>query len=282
MSTDVSVFVVTGAARGLGLAAAKRLAKRGTVLLCDINAPLLEKETAQLRSEGLKVQSQVCDISDKASVEALAAAAAALGKVRGLANFAGVTPTVPDWKKAVRVDLVGTRYVLDAFLPYMEPGSAAVAIASMAGHLSPRMLDNILRDPLAEDLIEKLNAAIISRVNPAQAPGTAYTLSKRGVLIMVELLASTWGEHGCRIVSLSPGTCDTEDARQALANADESTLRAVRMVPVGKRLGRPEEIAAVVDFLLSDEASFISGTDIRVDGGIVAVMNKGIASTGTA
>ena len=105
--------------------------------------------------------------------------------------------------------------------------------------------------------------------NPA---GHAYALSKRGVMLLCELMSPAWGEHGARIVSISPGIIDTPQSRLEFESSP-FIKRMVELTPL-KRIGKPEEIAATFDFLLSEDASFITGVDIRVDGGVVPFLTR--------
>jgi NAD(P)-dependent dehydrogenase (short-subunit alcohol dehydrogenase family) len=116
-------------------------------------------------------------------------------------------------------------------------------------------------------------------------PGTTYRLAKRGVIKLCEQAAVTWGASGGRVVSLSPGLIDTAMGRLEL---DENPIKywMAELTPVGGGRsdsvlpGLNDDIAAVVDFLCSDQAAFVSGCDIRVDGGLVGAMNsQGPAAT---
>src|SRR5260370_7293999 len=153
---EASVFVITGGAGGMGRACARRLGKRGVVLLADIVADPLEQAAHQLRAEGLRVETQRCDISQEESVQALAEKAHAFGALGGIAHTAGLSPTMANWQQIIEVDLVGTTRLLKAFLRFAEQDTAVVCIASMAGHaaigerLAPGQpaLDPILHNPL--------------------------------------------------------------------------------------------------------------------------------------
>jgi NAD(P)-dependent dehydrogenase (short-subunit alcohol dehydrogenase family) len=262
MTKKTNVYVITGGAGGMGQAVARRLGKQGTMLLTDIDSSRLEQVAAQLRSEGLRIEAQAGDIADDRSVRSLAQAAASHGRLAGLVHTAGISTSVTDWKRIFKVDLVGTALLLKEFLPLAEHGIAAVCVASMSGHLvKPKPeLEAILSDPLNPGFFESLQAF----------PGTnnhfyAYALAKRGVILLCEVLAPAWGERGARLVSISPGIIETPMSKQEF-EIHPTMKDMVAMTPL-KRTGQPEEIAAAAEFLLSDNASFITGTDLRVDGG---------------
>jgi NAD(P)-dependent dehydrogenase (short-subunit alcohol dehydrogenase family) len=122
-----------------------------------------------------------------------------------------------------------------------------------------------LRDGFVDDVVRGLEGHLDA--------DTAYVLAKRGVMRLCERLAKNWGSCGGRIVSIAPGLIDTPMGRQELAQQEIMALM-VAMTPVqragmGPMPGRPEDIASIAAFLCSDAASFISGCDIRVDGGLV-------------
>ena len=172
----------------------------------------------------------------------------------------------------LRVDLVGTALLVEAVRPLAAEGSAIVCIASMAAQLiAPRAdpaIDRIIDDPLSPNLFDDYRAAVGLA---ADDPGTAYSWAKRGVRRLVEREAASFGARGTRICSVSPGTIDTPMGLQEFER--QPGMRELEsMAPLG-RSGHADEIASVVDFLLSDGASFLTGTDVLVDGGVCAAIS---------
>ncbi|MBA3035141.1 MAG: SDR family NAD(P)-dependent oxidoreductase, partial [Desulfobacterium sp.] len=156
---ETAFFVVTGAASGMGAASALRLGRRGKVLLVDIDAKRLDLMTDKLVSGGIKAEKYICDLMDEQSVCLLAETAKSMGRVIGLVNAAGISPSMTsDWRKVLSVDLVGTALMLREFLPLMVPGAAAVCIASIAARafISSPETDNVLDNPLDHEFLNRI------------------------------------------------------------------------------------------------------------------------------
>jgi NAD(P)-dependent dehydrogenase (short-subunit alcohol dehydrogenase family) len=272
------VIVVTGAASGMGLACAQRLARSGsTMVLADRDAAV-EQVAQDLGAEVApsKVDSLVCDVTDAGAVAELAGRARSEGSLRWLVHAAGVSPTMGDWRRMFTVDLVGTAMVVDALRPMAGAGAAAVCFASSAAHQladPSHPLDAVVDDPLAPDLLDRLLATAPEVVTD---PGMAYGWAKWGVRRLVEREAAAWGAQGARICSVSPGIIDTPMGRVELANQPMMPVM-LEHTPLARQ-GTADEVAGVVAFLLSDAAAYITGTDVLVDGGVVPTLRRAFAT----
>jgi NAD(P)-dependent dehydrogenase (short-subunit alcohol dehydrogenase family) len=263
------ITLVTGAARGIGAATARALAREDRrLLLADLDEDGLRDTLLSLGAGGGGAVVRAGDLSSADDREALAATVDRAGGLAGLAHVAGISGTMADARRILGVNLVATARLLERLLPLAREGAAAVCVASQAGHFVGRGMTPetraVIDDPLAPDFLERLEAA----AGPvATAPAGAYALSKWGVLRLVVAQAPAWGRRRARLVSLSPGIVDTGMGRDELAAHGDAMRAIVAKTPVGQRMGRPEELAAVIAFLCSDAASFVSGVDWLVDGG---------------
>jgi NAD(P)-dependent dehydrogenase (short-subunit alcohol dehydrogenase family) len=263
------VVVVTGAG-GMGVAVCRRIGSGRTVVLADYDEAALGRVAEQLRNEGHAIREAPTDVSDEASVTALAGVAADAGVFRALVHTAGVSPVQATPERIVDVDVVGTALVLDAFEALAGPGSVAVCIASMAGTMTrlPPDVETLLATTPTSEL----------RALPALAPtaldaGAAYGIAKRANQLRVQAASIRWGARGARVVSISPGIISTPMGQQELGGPSGDFMRdMVRRSGTG-RVGTPDDIAAAVAFLVSADASFITGTDLLVDGGVIAALS---------
>jgi NAD(P)-dependent dehydrogenase (short-subunit alcohol dehydrogenase family) len=264
------VVVITGAG-GMGEAVARRLAPGRAVVLADTSETQLAECADRLAGAGHEVHPVRTDVSAAADVDALAERAAALGAIRTVVHTAGVSPVQATTHQIVAIDVIGTALVLDAFEPHVETGTVAVCIASMAGtmtDLDAATLHTLATTPAAE-------LAALPVLDPSSMdPGIAYGLAKRANQARVEAASVVWGRRGGRVVSLSPGVIATPMGRAELAGPFGDVMRTMVETSGTRRLGTADDIAAVVEFLVSPAASFITGTDVLVDGGVVAAMRS--------
>ena len=267
---DLSLAVVVGAG-ALGMAMARRMALHHRVLLVDVDGARAEANAAAMRSEGCDAQPFACDITSPGDVAALAAEVSRRGPFAVLVQVAGLSPSAASFRDIVRVNLMGAAMVAEALLPMAGPGTAAIWISSLAAH-GPQPgaeVQAILRQASASDLAERLAAAMGDQAIPPMA----YTVSKWGMNLYCRRQAVAWGERGARIVSVSPGLIATPMG--ALEFEKSPGKKAMYEKSPLKRECTMLEIADAVEFLASPKASFISGTDLLVDGGLAAALAEG-------
>lgn len=259
--------IITGGAGGMGLATAAILGRDHDVLLADLDRGRLDEAAARLAGQGIEVATSICDITERASVQSMFAQAQALGDLRAVVHTAGVSPRMGDAETIVRINALGTVYVTEAALTVASPGSALVNVSSIAGHLLPSALRPVraFRSALSGDP-DRMAAALtrLSELTPGSGgPGTAYSLSKAFVIWYSERMAAAFGRKSARILSVSPGSFDTEMGRLEKKSGSERMVALAAL----KRFGTPEEIAELLAFCVSEKPGYLTGTDILCDGG---------------
>lgn len=254
------VYVIFGGGSGMGFECAK-LFGEGIVVIADINEKTLNEAKVALENLNIEVHTAKCDITNEKEVAEVAAFASSLGELAGVINSAGISASGTNLPLIMKIDLIGTAVIVKEFLPHAKPNTAMICLASMLGYRIPKndTYDDILRDCFADDFMER----ILVHLN--NDGSQAYAMAKHGVQLLVEEQAVAWGEKGARIISVSPGVIETPMAKES---SDEVLEHLRKMTPL-KRNGQPEEVARLIAFLCSDAAPFITGCDIKIDGGLV-------------
>ncbi len=269
----VDVVVVTGVG-GMGVACARRLGAGSQLVLADFDETKLGAVVDELTGDGFTVTGVKVDVSDRSSVDALVATVRDLGPLRTLVHTAGLSPTQATGARVLEVDMLGTDHVLNAFLDVVTQGTVAVCIASMAGSMAdlPRELEHALTRATTDGLMDALGDVDLDDF------GATYSIAKRVNQLRVEQAAVAWGPRGGRVVSISPGIISTPMGRQELAEGAGEQMQGMLDISPVPRIGTAEDIAAAVQWLASPAASFVSGCDLRVDGGVVAAVHGFLAA----
>jgi len=242
---DGRVVVVTGGGGGIGRASVRRLAAEGArVVVADVDAEAGKAVAAEV--DGLFIP---VDVTDEEQVEELyRAAAAAFGTVDVAFNNAGISPPDDDsllvtgldaWRRVQDVNLTSVFLCCKHAIPYMQrQGKGSI-----------------------------VNTASFVAVMGAATSQISYTASKGGVLALSRELGVQFAREGIRVNALCPGPVNTQLLRELFAKDPERAARRLVHIPMG-RFAEPEEIAAAVAFLASDDSSFVTASTFLVDGGI--------------
>ena len=245
------IALVTGSAQGMGYAIARALGEEGGLpVILDINDEMVEKAVATLKSQGIEAKGWILDVTVKSQVrEVVAEIAAACGSIDILVNNAGGALHTPhllaeieesDWDLVVNVNLKGSFLCCQQVIPVMvkQGGGSIVNISALAAHWR------------------------------ASLAGVQYTAAKAGVEGLTRQLAYDWGVCNIRVNAVAPTVTITGERVKGLWDGKEESEkeRILKQIPL-RRLSTPEEIAAAVVFLCSDEASYITGISLDVSGG---------------
>jgi NAD(P)-dependent dehydrogenase (short-subunit alcohol dehydrogenase family) len=271
MSTDVLVVIGAGS---IGQAIARRTGAGKHLLLADFNETTLQNAKTALEVAGHTVSTQRVDVSHRSSVNALAQAATGLGDVVQVVSTAGVSPVQAPAEAVLAVDLYGTALVLEVFGQVIAPGGAGVHISSMAGHMLPP-LDPQTAHALAFTPTEELLALQVLGPEAVPNSGAAYAISKQANHLRVQAAAVTWGDRGARVNCISPGIILTPLARDEMSGPGAEGYQKMIETSAAGRVGTADEVATAAAFLLGPDAGFITGTDLLIDGGVIAALRAG-------
>ena len=270
---EKEVVALLGAG-SMGMAIAERVAQNRIVLLGDISEKALETSRQKLEYSGYHVETMRVDASDKDSIYAFAQKAKELGNVKYYIHTAGASPNQTNPQHMIKLDLIGSAYALDAFGEVMAKDGAGILISSQTGYMLPQPLTNEEEYALTMTPADELSQLPMLQPNVIVNSGIAYIMSKRANQLRVRKAAIDWGKRGARINTISPGVVVTPLAFDEFRAAGEGYQKMIEASAM-HRVGNPAEIANAAQFLLSDQASFITGTDLLVDGGTIAAIKTG-------
>jgi NAD(P)-dependent dehydrogenase (short-subunit alcohol dehydrogenase family) len=241
-------ILITGAGSGIGQATARRFGQEGGRVFCaDVDGAGAERTAAAIREAGGEAAAARCDVSDPEAVTRTVDAAVArwsglhvLANVAGIGGFRRTTEvTFEEWSRVLAVNLTGQFLTCQRALPHILSSKGAIInTASVAGLKS----------------------------HPYSA---AYCASKGGVVMLTRALAAEYGRKGIRINCLCPGGIETPMLSQFQLPEGVPQAALMRIAPLGRH-GQPDEVAGTIAFLASDDATYINGAAIVVDGGMIA------------
>ena len=240
--------IVTGAAQGIGRAVALHVASPGVQLaVWDVKRDGVEETAKLCHEKGAVARAWTVDVGDADAIEAAVSAfERAWGKPDGLVNNAGIFPRaraldmkLAQWEEVLRVNLTGTFVTARAVAARMKDLGRGAIVNTASG-----------------------------RALAGAANGAHYAASKGGIIALTKSLALDWAAYGIRVNCVIPGLTDTAQPRVEMG--DNELYAAGARIPMG-RIGRPEDIAAVIAFLLSDDSGYMTGQSVAANGGAIMV-----------
>lgn len=265
------VIALLGAG-SMGTAIVRKIAAGRKILLGDVSEKNLEKAAKDFQYSGYDVETCVVNALEKDSVEAFAQKAASLGSVMYFIDTAGASPNQAKPEHILSLDMVGTGYAVDAFGKVMAAGGAGLLISSQTGYMH-RLPDAVELEILSTPTEKLMEVSYIKET--AVNSGLAYMIAKRvNHLQAQKAAATTWKERRARINTISPGVIVTPLAYDEFAAAGDNYQQMID-ASAAMRTGTSEEIAEAGAFLLGEHAGFITGTDLLIDGGVIAAIRTG-------
>jgi NAD(P)-dependent dehydrogenase (short-subunit alcohol dehydrogenase family) len=243
-------------------------------VLADVNEQTLRAAADSLEAAGHAVTTRQVDVSSRDSVEALAGDAAKLGPVVQAVHTAGVSPVQASAPVVLAVNLYGVAVVLEEFGRVIAPGGAGLVISSGAGYLFPALPPEQNAALSQTPCDELLDLPFLSEDAVADS-GTAYAIAKRANHLRVQAAAVPWGDRGARVNSISPGIILTPMLREEMEGPGAAGYQQMIAQSASGRVGTTDEIAAAAAFLLGPDATFVTGSDLLVDGGVIAAIRAG-------
>ncbi len=240
--------IVTGAAQGIGRAVALRLAAPNTqIAVWDVKSDEVEDTARACRAKGATSRAWTVDVGDAGQIRAaIADFVRQWGAPDGLVNNAGIFPraraldmTIEEWESVLRVNLTGTFICAQAAAAHMKEAGGGAIVNTSSG-----------------------------RALAGAANGAHYSATKAGIIALTKSLAADWAGYGIRVNCIIPSITDTAQPR--LEMGDNELYAAGSRIPLG-RIGQPEDIAAVVAFVLSDAAGYMTGQSVAVNGGAIMI-----------
>lgn len=268
------VCIITGGGSGMGFETAKLVGKTHLVILCGRNVEKLHNAVDELKEQGIDAEAYPCDVSDREAVEKLADHAEERGKIKTVINAAGIASGTV--KNIFSVNALGTVYVNEVFLERIQDHGCILNISSVSGYMMDE--NGTPYDIFRMALTDQETFAVewmkwTASVPEAYASGTTYALAKKFVQWYTRRAAVKGGSRNIRVVSISPGTFVTPMVTNS-TEADRKQSEEFGRRNALKRLGDPVEIARMIAFMVSDACSYLTGTDVLYDGGILACLEE--------
>ena len=263
-----NVCVITGGGSGMGLETARNISKSTILVLTGRTVEKLEKAKAILEAEGHEVHLIAGDVSIRKDVHEFCLLAAGLGTIKTVIHCAGLSPTMADPEKIIRVNAVGTKNVNMEFYKYMNDGGVIVDVASSSAYQAPKLLIKHQIYEKAEYEEDDFIRLLLNEANLVKdeynRSGIAYVMSKNFVTWYAQKCAHEYATKGIRVVSVSPGLIETGMGTQ---EAEAKFAQEMIAQTCEHRMGKPEELGFAIAAIADERNGYLSGIDILIDGG---------------
>ena len=269
-----NVIVVIGSG-SIAQAIARRVSVGKHILLADIKTENAQQAEDTLSRAGFDVSTTTVDVRSRQSVQKLVKKACDIGEVNGIIHTAGLSPSQAIAQDLIRVDLYGSAVLFEEFGQVIAPGGCCIVIGSQSSH---RLAVDALTQAQADALATLPPEALLDMplVKEIEDSLYAYQISKRCNALRVMSEAVKWGKRGARINCISAGIIFTPLAYDELNSAERGAFyrNMLDKSPAG-RGGTPDEIGALAEFLFGPNGTYVTGSDLLIDGGATAAYKYG-------
>lgn len=269
---EIIVVIGTGA---IAQAIARRVSVGKHILLADIHIENARQAENTLSRAGFEVSTTTVDVRSRESIHALVKTACDRGEIKGVIHTAGLSPSQAKAQDLIRVDLYGSAVIFEEFGQVIAPGGSCVVIGSQSSH---RLAVDALTQAQADALATLPPEALLDMplVKGIEDSLYAYQISKRCNALRVMSEAVKWGQRGARINCISAGIVFTPLAYDELNSIERGAFyrNMLDKSPAG-RGGTPDEIGALAGFLFGPDGTYVTGSDLLIDGGATAYFKYG-------
>lgn len=259
--------VITGGSSGMGLEAAKLLGKTYNIIIAARNEEKLIKAKNELNDLGIECQYHILDMSSKESILDFIKYVKGFGKVKVLLHAAGMSPHMGDYKKIIDANAYGSVILNEEILKIMN-GGVIINVSSMSSYLTPSFIIPKRKFWIAFKNLLKFKKKLYRRVAffpKSVRSGVAYGISKNFLTWFSIAFSIKAGKKKVRVVSVSPGNFNT-----AMGALEKEEAKKYIKLSALNRIGEPEEIAYLFKVIIDDDNSYLTGVDIKCDGGVYA------------
>lgn len=262
------VAIIIGGSSGIGKATAAIFSKNYKVVIAGRSVDKLTKATIELEKQGAKVIPIKCDVTDLESVTRLAVESSQLGLITTVINCAGVSPSINNYKLIIDINAVGVINVTNVFQEYISEGGVLINLSSMSADMIPARLTPHKIFELSHSDLDQFKLKFDHRVKlipKNMRLGFTYGISKQFVRYYSNSQSIKYAKNNLRILTVSPGLINTPIGQSEYEDGKQFIEKGAI-----KRMGEPTEIGQLIYNIADPKLTYLTATDILVDGGVVA------------